>query len=307
MKKIGALFLVLSAVSFAGYQEVSAKFNQLESQYSQLVNLENQEFAKLKANASNAAQKLEERQRLKATLEDRIAKIENSSGAKFFKGEYGGLVKEYKTLIKALDEEITFAMDAASSEFAKKEGDKYVYTFKREGGVVRSSEEMVEWYAGLCEKYPIVSIEDGLAEDDWAGFKLLTEKLGKKVQLVGDDLFVTNTERLARGIKEGIANSILIKVNQIGTLTETLDAIEMAKKAGYTAVVSHRSGETEDDTIADIAVATNAGQIKTGSASRTDRMAKYNQLLRIEDDLADEAVYEGKKAFYNINICSCGK
>ena len=161
-----------------------------------------------------------------------------------------------------LGEEITFAMDAASSEFAKKEGDKYVYTFTREGGVVRSSEEMVEWYAGLCEKYPIVSIEDGLAEDDWAGFKLLTE---------------------------------------------TLDAIEMAKKAGYTAVVSHRSGETEDDTIADIAVATNAGQIKTGSASRTDRMAKYNQLLRIEDDLADEAVYEGKKAFYNINICSCGK
>ena len=206
-----------------------------------------------------------------------------------------------------LGEEITFAMDAASSEFAKKEGDKYVYTFAREGGVVRSSEEMVEWYAGLCEKYPIVSIEDGLAEDDWAGFKLLTEKLGKKVQLVGDDLFVTNTERLARGIKEGIANSILIKVNQIGTLTETLDAIEMAKKAGYTAVVSHRSGETEDDTIADIAVATNAGQIKTGSASRTDRMAKYNQLLRIEDDLADEAVYEGKKAFYNINICDCGK
>ena len=206
-----------------------------------------------------------------------------------------------------LGEEITFAMDAASSEFAKKEGDKYVYTFKREGGVVRSSEEMVEWYAGLCEKYPIVSIEDGLAEDDWAGFKLLTEKLGKKVQLVGDDLFVTNTERLARGIKEGIANSILIKVNQIGTLTETLDAIEMAKKAGYTAVVSHRSGETEDDTIADIAVATNAGQIKTGSTSRTDRMAKYNQLLRIEDDLADEAVYEGKKAFYNINICNCEK
>jgi len=198
-------------------------------------------------------------------------------------------------------------MDAASSEFAKKEGDKYVYTFKREGGVVRTSEEMVEWYAGLCEKYPIVSIEDGLAEDDWAGFKLLTEKLGKKVQLVGDDLFVTNTERLSKGIKEGIANSILIKVNQIGTLTETLDAIEMAKKAGYTAVVSHRSGETEDDTIADIAVATNAGQIKTGSASRTDRMAKYNQLLRIEDDLADEAVYEGKKAFYNINICDCGK
>ena len=160
---------------------------------------------------------------------------------------------------------------------------------------------MVEWYAGLCAKYPIISIEDGLAEDDWDGFKKLTEKLGKTVQLVGDDLFVTNTVRLAEGIKNGIANSILIKVNQIGTLTETLDAIEMAKKAGYTAVISHRSGETEDDTISDIAVATNAGQIKTGSASRTDRMAKYNQLLRIEDDLVDEAVYQGKAAFYNIN------
>ena len=168
-----------------------------------------------------------------------------------------------------LGEDVTFAMDAASSEFATKNEDgSYTYTFKREGGVVRNSDEMIEWYKGLTSKYPIVSIEDGLAE----------------------------------GIANGIANSILIKVNQIGTLTETLDAIEMAKKAGYTAVVSHRSGETEDDTIADIAVATNAGQIKTGSASRTDRMAKYNQLLRIEDDLADEAIYEGKKAFYNIKI-----
>ena len=201
-----------------------------------------------------------------------------------------------------LGEDITYALDAASSEFATKDANGvYTYTFKREGGVVRSSEEMVEWYAGLCAKYPIISIEDGLAEDDWDGFKKLTEKLGKTVQLVGDDLFVTNTVRLAEGIKNGIANSILIKVNQIGTLTETLDAIEMAKKAGYTAVISHRSGETEDDTISDIAVATNAGQIKTGSASRTDRMAKYNQLLRIEDDLVDEAVYQGKAAFYNIN------
>ena len=202
-----------------------------------------------------------------------------------------------------LGEDITFAMDAASSEFATKNADgSYTYTFKREGGVVRNSDEMVEWYKHLTSKYPIVSIEDGLAEDDWDGFKKLTDAIGKDVQLVGDDLFVTNTVRLAEGIEKGIANSILIKVNQIGTLTETLDAIEMAKKAGYTSVVSHRSGETEDDTIADIAVATNAGQIKTGSASRTDRMAKYNQLLRIEDDLAEEAVYEGKKAFYNINI-----
>ena len=159
---------------------------------------------------------------------------------------------------------------------------------------------MVAWYEGLCAKYPIVSIEDGLAEDDWDGFKLMTEKLGKKIQIVGDDLFVTNTKRLEEGIKKGIANSILIKLNQIGTLTETLDAIEMAKKAGYTAVVSHRSGETEDDTIADVAVATNAGQIKTGSASRTDRIAKYNQLLRIEDDLAGEAIYKGIDSLYTI-------
>ena len=202
-----------------------------------------------------------------------------------------------------LGEDVTFAMDAASSEFATQNADgSYTYTFKREGGVVRNSDEMIEWYKHLTSKYPIISIEDGLAEDDWDGFKKLTDAIGDKVQLVGDDLFVTNTKRLAEGIERGIANSILIKVNQIGTLTETLDAIEMAKKAGYTAVVSHRSGETEDDTIADIAVATNAGQIKTGSASRTDRMAKYNQLLRIEDDLADEAIYEGKKAFYNINI-----
>ena len=197
-----------------------------------------------------------------------------------------------------LGKDVTFALDAASSEFYNTETKKYV--FKREGGVERTSEEMVAWYEELCAKYPIVSIEDGLAEDDWDGFKLMTEKLGKKIQIVGDDLFVTNTKRLEEGIKKGIANSILIKLNQIGTLTETLDAIEMAKKAGYTAVVSHRSGETEDDTIADVAVATNAGQIKTGSASRTDRIAKYNQLLRIEDDLAGEAIYKGIDSLYTI-------
>ena len=197
-----------------------------------------------------------------------------------------------------LGKDVTFALDAASSEFYNAETKKYV--FKREGGVERTSEEMVAWYEELCAKYPIVSIEDGLAEDDWDGFKLMTEKLGKKIQIVGDDLFVTNTKRLEEGIKKGIANSILIKLNQIGTLTETLDAIEMAKKAGYTAVVSHRSGETEDDTIADVAVATNAGQIKTGSASRTDRIAKYNQLLRIEDDLAGEAIYKGIDSLYTI-------
>ncbi len=170
--------------------------------------------------------------------------------------------------------DITFAMDAASSEFCKEVDGKFEYHFVREGGVVRTSEEMVEWYASLVEKYPIKSIEDGLGEDDWAGWQLLTAKLGDKVQLVGDDLFVTNTERLKKGIEVKAGNSILIKLNQIGTLTETLDAIEMAKRAGMTAVVSHRSGETEDATIADIAVATNAGQIKTGSTSRTDRMAK---------------------------------
>ena len=159
---------------------------------------------------------------------------------------------------------------------------------------------MVTFYEELCNEFPIISIEDGLDENDWDGHKLLTERIGNKVQLVGDDLFVTNTKKLAEGIEKGIANSILIKVNQIGTLTETFEAIEMAKRAGYTAVISHRSGETEDATIADIAVATNAGQIKTGSMSRTDRVAKYNQFLRIEDELGELAVYDGLKSFYNL-------
>jgi len=166
--------------------------------------------------------------------------------------------------------------------------------------MLKTADQMVEYYKELCDKYPIISIEDGLAEDDWAGWKKLTKALGKKIQLVGDDLFVTNTKRLSEGIKKGVGNSILIKVNQIGTLTETFDAIEMAKTAGYTAVVSHRSGETEDTTIADIVVALNAGQIKTGSLSRTDRIAKYNQLLRLEDILGDSAIYAGKDAFYNV-------
>ena len=189
-------------------------------------------------------------------------------------------------------------MDVASSEFYNPETKKYVLA--GEGGKELTAEEMVEFYTKLVEKYPIISIEDGLDENDWDGWKHLTKKLGQKVQLVGDDLFVTNTKRLAKGIANGVANSILIKVNQIGTLTETFEAIEMAKKAGYTAVVSHRSGETEDTTIADIAVALNAGQIKTGSMSRTDRIAKYNQLLRIEDELQDAAVYNGIKSFYNL-------
>jgi enolase len=194
--------------------------------------------------------------------------------------------------------DIMIALDPASSEFYDNKKKKYV--FSKSDKSERDSSQMVDFYENLIKKYPIISIEDGLAEDDWDGWKLLTERLGNKIQLVGDDLFVTNTERLMRGIEQGITNSILIKVNQIGTLTETMEAIEMAKKAGYTAVVSHRSGETEDTTIADLVVATNAGQIKTGSASRTDRIAKYNQLLRIEEELGVMAKYKGKEVFYNI-------
>ncbi len=194
--------------------------------------------------------------------------------------------------------DVLIALDAASSSFFDKA--KKIYVLDAEAEKEKTSKKMVEFYSSLVEKYPIISIEDGLDENDWDGFKLMTEKLGKKIQIVGDDLFVTNTKKLKDGIEKGIANSILIKVNQIGTLTETLDAIEMAKKAGYTAIVSHRSGETEDTTIADIAVATNSGQIKTGSASRTDRIAKYNQLLRIEEELGEAAKYVGKEVFYNL-------
>lgn len=190
------------------------------------------------------------------------------------------------------------AMDVAASEFYDKEAG--IYDLKKSGQGKKTTDEMVDWYAALVDKYPIISIEDGLAESDWAGWKKLTERLSKKIQLVGDDLFVTNPAILKEGIQKGIANAILIKVNQIGTLTETLDAMEMAERAGYTCVVSHRSGESEDTTIADLAVALNAGQIKTGSMSRTDRIAKYNQLLRIEDALADTAIYPGLSAFYNI-------
>ncbi|HLR41306.1 MAG TPA: enolase C-terminal domain-like protein, partial [Virgibacillus sp.] len=205
------------------------------------------------------------------------------------------IVEAIETAGYKVGEEIQLAMDVASSEFY--EDGKYNLAGE---GVVRTAEEMVDWYEQMVNKYPIVSIEDGLDENDWEGHKLLTERLGDRIQLVGDDLFVTNTEKLAQGIKQGVSNSILIKVNQIGTLTETFDAIEMAKRAGYTAVISHRSGETEDATIADIAVATNAGQIKTGAPSRTDRVAKYNQLLRIEDELAGMGEYAGMSAFYNL-------
>ncbi len=193
-------------------------------------------------------------------------------------------------------EEVMIALDCASAEFFV--DGKYDYTkFEGNKGAVRTSEEQATYLAELCEKYPIISIEDGMDENDWDGWKMLTEKVGNKVQLVGDDLFVTNVERLSKGIENGIANSILIKVNQIGTLTETIAAVNMAHNAGYTSVMSHRSGETEDNTIADLAVALNCGQIKTGSASRSDRMAKYNQLLRIEEELADVAYYPQEKAF----------
>ncbi|TWT24341.1 phosphopyruvate hydratase [Planomicrobium sp. CPCC 101110] len=208
------------------------------------------------------------------------------------------------TIVEAIEKagytpgkDVLLAMDVAASEIYDKE--KGVYNLPGDNAV-KTSEEMVDWYEELSNKYPIVSIEDGLDENDWAGHKLLTERIGDRVQLVGDDLFVTNTKKLAQGISEGVGNSILIKVNQIGTLTETFDAIEMAKRAGYTAVISHRSGESEDVTIADIAVATNAGQIKTGAPSRTDRVAKYNQLLRIEDQLNDTSSYLGLKTFYNL-------
>lgn len=208
-----------------------------------------------------------------------------------------------RTIISAIEkagytpgEEVFIALDVAATELYQ-DGK---YEFKGEG-VTRTTDEMISFYEELVQKYPIISIEDGLDEDDWEGWNKLTATIGKKVQLVGDDLFVTNTERLEKGIREGTANSILIKVNQIGTLTETFDAIEMAKRAGYTAVISHRSGETEDTIIADIAVATNAGQIKTGAPSRTDRVAKYNQLLRIEDKLSYVGRYGGREAFYNVN------
>jgi enolase len=224
-------------------------------------------------------------------------------------GDEGGFAPSLKSneealevLIEAIEkagykpgEQIAIALDPASSEFYDKEKKKYV--FKKSDKSEKTSEQMVEFWANWVSQYPIISIEDGLAEDDWGGWKLLTEKLGKKIQLVGDDLFVTNSERLQQGIDKGVGNSILVKVNQIGSLTETLEAMRLAASANYTAMVSHRSGETEDAFIADLAVATNSGQIKTGSASRTDRIAKYNQLLRIEEELGSAAVYLGKKAF----------
>jgi enolase len=236
-----------------------------------------------------------------------LAGVLKSQGLSTSVGDEGGFAPNLrsnedalKVLVEAIGkagyrpgEQVAIALDPASSEFFK-DG---AYVLEGDGGKRLTPEQMVEYYATMCERYPIVSIEDGLAEDDWDGWERITRRLGDRVQLVGDDLFVTNVTRLERGIREGIANSILIKVNQIGTLTETLDAIEMAHRAGYTVVISHRSGETEDVTIADLAVATNAGQIKTGSLCRTDRVAKYNQLLRIEEQLGASARYAGAGAF----------
>ncbi|MGT2749629.1 surface-displayed alpha-enolase [Streptococcus orisasini] len=242
-----------------------------------------------------------------------LKKILKERGLETAVGDEGGFAPKFdgtedavETIIKAIEtagykpgEEVFIGFDCASSEFYA--DGVYDYTkFEGEKGAKRTAAEQIDYLEELVNKYPIITIEDGMDENDWDGWKALTERLGGRVQLVGDDFFVTNTDYLARGIKEGAANSILIKVNQIGTLTETFEAIEMAKEAGYTAVVSHRSGETEDSTIADISVATNAGQIKTGSLSRTDRIAKYNQLLRIEDQLGEVAEYRGLKSFYNL-------
>ncbi|MBC1559410.1 phosphopyruvate hydratase [Listeria booriae] len=270
-------------------------------------NVDIQEFMVMPVGAKTFSEAL----RMGAEILHNLKTVLKGKGLNTGVGDEGGFAPDLKsneealeTIIEAIKkagytpgEQVKLAMDAASSEFYNRETGNY--ELKGEG-VTRTSEEMVAWYEELVNKYPIISIEDGLDENDWKGHKLLTERIGDHVQLVGDDLFVTNTKKLKEGIDNGIANSILIKVNQIGTLTETLDAIEMAKRAGYTAVVSHRSGETEDSTIADIAVATNAGQIKTGAPTRTDRVAKYNQLLRIEDNLGNLAQYHGDDTFYNL-------
>jgi enolase len=267
-------------------------------------NLEFQEFMIMPVGAPNFPEAI----RMGAEVFHNLKKLLHDKSYATAVGDEGGFAPNVKSgeegielILKAIEtagyqpgEQIAIALDVAASEFYDKKG-KYV--FKKSDQSAHTAADMVKMYADWCAKYPIVSIEDGLAEDDWDGWQILTKELGRKVQLVGDDLFVTNTERLGRGIGMGIANAILIKVNQIGTLSETLDAIEMARKASYGVVISHRSGESEDSFIADLAVATNAGQIKTGSMSRTDRIAKYNQLLRIAEELGDEGVYPGVKAF----------
>lgn len=267
-------------------------------------NVDIQEFMVMPVGATSFREAL----RMGAEVFHNLKKVLKSRGLNTSVGDEGGFApnlgsneEALSVIVEAIQragyspgKDLALALDCAATEFFK--DGSYIFE-----GIPRTSEEMVNYYAGLVDKYPIISIEDGLSEDDWDGWKEFTRRLGNRLQIVGDDLFVTNTERLSRGIKSGVANSILIKVNQIGTLTETLDAIEMAKRAGYTAVVSHRSGETEDVTIADLVVATNAGQIKTGAPSRTDRVAKYNQLIRIEEELGDAALYRGKDSLYCLN------
>ena len=270
-------------------------------------NVDIQEFMVMPVGAASFREGL----RMCAEIFHNLKKVLKGKGLNTAVGDEGGFAPDLASnadalanIVEAVEkagykpgEDVRIAIDVASSEIYDEE--TKLYDLKGEG-VKKTSEEMIDYYEELCDKYPIISIEDGLAEEDWDGWKNLTDRLGSRVQLVGDDLFVTNTERLSRGIKTGVANSILIKLNQIGTLTETLDAVEMAKEAGYTAVISHRSGESEDVTIADLVVALNAGQIKTGAPSRTDRTAKYNQLLRIEELLGESSQYRGIESFYNL-------
>ncbi|MDY0384339.1 phosphopyruvate hydratase [Trichlorobacter sp.] len=271
-------------------------------------NVDIQEFMIMPAGACCFAEAL----RMGAEIFHALKGVLKAKGYNTAVGDEGGFAPNLKSNEEALEvimeaivkagykpgDDVLLALDVASSELFDKE--KGTYTLENEAQKVKTREEMVQFYENLVNKYPIISIEDGMAENDWDGWKLLTDRLGKRVQIVGDDLFVTNPAILKEGIQKGIANSILIKLNQIGTLTETLEAIEMAKRAGYTTVISHRSGETEDTTLADLAVAVNAGQIKTGSLCRTDRVAKYNQLLRIEDELDTTAQFKGKDVFYNL-------
>jgi enolase len=268
-------------------------------------NVDIQEFMIIPAGATSFTEGM----RMAVEIYHTLKKVLNSKGLATAVGDEGGFAPNLpsneaaiEVILEAITEagyqagkDIFLGLDVAATELYR--DGKYHFDSTQQ---VLSSQEVVDFYASLVERYPVISIEDGLAEDDWEGWKLLTERLGKKIQLVGDDLFVTNTERLAQGIEMGVCNSILIKVNQIGTLTETLDTIEMARRAGYTCVISHRSGETEDATIADIAVATGSGQIKSGAPARTDRVAKYNQLLRIEEELDTFAIYRGIKTFYNL-------
>jgi enolase len=270
-------------------------------------NVDIQEFMVMPIGAKSFKEAL----KMGAEIYHNLKKVLQMKGLSTAVGDEGGFApnlssneEALKTIIEAIEktgykpgEEVVLALDAAASEMYDKESKKYKFSGE---GKEFTAEELIDFYEDLIEKYPIISLEDGLDEEDWEGWKLITDRLGSKIQLMGDDLFVTNVERLKRGIDEGIGNSILIKLNQIGTITETLDAIEMAKTAGYTAVVSHRSGETSDDTIADLVIATNAGQIKTGAPARSDRVAKYNQLLRLEDILGSTGVYKGKEVFYNL-------